>query len=105
MERLVAAAGGRAKAFFAGHVHTLEHLSLDGLDVFVSGSAAMGGFMRFRWRVPERAQLRFATTAWGWAVLEADALGWSVSFHDWGGEPLHCCAAEGAGACRSVDCG
>jgi hypothetical protein len=104
MGRLLAAAGGRASAFFAGHVHTLEHLSLDGLDVFVSGATAMGGFMPFRWRVPARAQLRFATSAWGYAVLEADARGWSVRFHDFAGEPLHCCAAERGGPCRPVDC-
>jgi 3',5'-cyclic AMP phosphodiesterase CpdA len=104
MARLVAAAGGRARAFFAGHVHTLEHLSLDGLDVFVSGSTAMGSFMPFRYVVPARAQVRFATSAWGWAELEADASGWSVRFVDLHGEPLHCCEAAGDGPCRPVRC-
>jgi hypothetical protein len=105
MARLVAAAGGRAEAFFAGHVHALEHLSLDGLEVFLSGSTAMGSFRGFNARVPERAQLRFATSAWGWAELEVDARGYAVRFFDWGGEPLHCCDAERGGACRAVECG
>lgn len=105
MARLLAAAGGRARAFFAGHVHTLEHLSLDGLDVFVSGSTAMGGFMPLRFVTPARAAARFATTAWGYAVLEVDTLGgWRVQFQDCWGEPLYCCAAAGGGACRPVHC-
>jgi 3',5'-cyclic AMP phosphodiesterase CpdA len=104
MARLVGAAGGRAQAFFAGHVHTLEHLSLDGLDVFISGSTAMGGFMPFRVRVPARAQLRFATNAWGWAVLEVGAGRWSVAFHDYTGDPLHCCEASDGETCRPVEC-
>lgn len=106
MARLLAAAGGRAGAFFAGHVHTLEHLSLDGLDVFVSGSTAMGGFMRLRFVTPARATARFATTAWGYTVVEVDALGgWTVRFHDFWGEPLYCCAASAGGTCRSMHCG
>jgi 3',5'-cyclic AMP phosphodiesterase CpdA len=104
MARLLGATGGRAQAFFAGHIHSLEHLSLDGLDVFVSGSTAMGGYMPFRVLVPARAQLRFATTAWGYAVLEADAAGWGVSFFDFQGAPLHCCEAARDGPCRPVSC-
>jgi 3',5'-cyclic AMP phosphodiesterase CpdA len=105
MARLVAAAGGRARAFFGGHVHTLEHLSVGALDVFISGSTAMAGYHRFRYRWPPHAQLRFATSAWGYAVLEADAEGYRVSFVDTQGEPLHCCAAGRTGPCRPVDCG
>jgi hypothetical protein len=106
MARLLAAAGGRARAFFAGHIHTLEHLSLDGLDVFVSGSTAMGGFMPMRFVSPPRAVPRFATSAWGYAVLEADGDGrWGVRFFDVWGEPLYCCAAERGGACRPAACG
>ena len=52
MARLVAAAEGRAAAFLAGHVHTLEHLALGPLDVFISGSTAMAGWTRFRWKAP-----------------------------------------------------
>ncbi len=105
MSRLVAAAEGRAAAFLAGHVHTLEHLALGSLDVFVSGSAAMGGFMKFRWRFPAAARMLFATTAWGFAILEADAEGWRVRFQDLRGEVLHCCEARGEGPCAPVECG
>jgi 3',5'-cyclic AMP phosphodiesterase CpdA len=104
MARLVAAADGRARAFFAGHVHTLEHLRLGSLDVFVSGSTALAGYHRFRWRSPAAAQLRFATSAWGYAVLEADAEGYRVRFSDHGGEALHCCAAGRTGPCLPVEC-
>jgi hypothetical protein len=105
MARLLEATGGRARAIFAGHVHTLEHLSLDGLEVFVSGSTAMGGVMRFKVRAPARAQLRFATTAWGYAVLEAGADGYRVELHDFTGAALHCCEAGREGPCRPVECG
>ncbi|HET8541083.1 MAG TPA: metallophosphoesterase [Anaeromyxobacter sp.] len=104
MARLVAAAGGRAVAFLAGHVHTLEHLSLGPLDVFVSGSTAMGALGRFRWRVPASARAHFATTAWGFAVLEADGAGWRVRFQDHRGEALHCCEAARDGPCAPVEC-
>jgi hypothetical protein len=105
MQRLLDAAGGRVRAFFAGHVHTLEHLSLDGLEVFISGSTAMGGFLPFKARVPARARLHFATTAWGYATLDADARGYRVAFFDFTGDPLYCCAADGSAPCRAVDCG
>ncbi len=105
MARLLGAASGRARAFFAGHVHTLEHLSLGSLDVFVSGSTAMGGFMRFKFVTPARARPRFATNAWGYAVLEADERGWSVRFFDSGDDPLYCCEADETGPCRPVGCG
>jgi len=104
MARLVAAANGRAVAFFAGHVHTLEHLALGPLDVFISGSTAMGGSMRLRWKVPASAQARFVTTACGFAILEADRAGWRVRFQDFEGEPLHCCEAAPRGPCLPVEC-
>lgn len=104
MARLLAAADGRALAFFGGHVHTLEHLALGPLDVFVSGSTAMGGFMPFKVRTPESAQVRFATSAWGYAILEADAQGYRVRFEDFLGAALHCCEGERTGPCRPVEC-
>lgn len=104
MARLVSAAEGRAVAFFAGHVHALEHLSLGPLDVFISGSTAMGGYMRMRWRVPGSAVAHFASSAWGFAVLEADGEGWRVRFQDWHGDALHCCEAGPHGPCRPVAC-
>jgi 3',5'-cyclic AMP phosphodiesterase CpdA len=103
-ERLLAVMRGRAAAFFGGHVHSLGHVEVDGLDVFASGATAMGGYGRIRTRVPARAQERFATTAWGFAEVEADARGWAVRFVDFQGAPLHCCAADGAGPCRPVAC-
>jgi hypothetical protein len=105
MARLVAAAEGRALAFFGGHVHTLEHLALGRLDVFVSGATAMGGFMPFRWRTPASARALFATTDWGFAILEAGRVGWRVRFQDFQGEALHCCAAAADGPCLPVECG
>jgi hypothetical protein len=105
MARLLDAAGGRARAFFAGHIHTLEHLSLRTLDVFVSGSTAMGALShRFRYVTPPSARPWFATSAWGFAVLEASEAGYRVRFLDVQGEALHCCEAGRTGACRPVEC-
>ena len=72
--------------------------------MFVSGSTAMGGFMRFRWQVPASAEPRFVTNDWGFAVLEADRAGWRVRFRDWRGDDLYCCAADGQGPCAPVEC-
>jgi hypothetical protein len=104
IEQLVSAAGGRARAFFGGHEHTLQHVSLDGLDVFISGSTAMGAFRGFTTRWPARAQVRFASSAWGYAVLEADGRGYRIEFVDTSGAALHCCEAGTSGPCRSVSC-
>lgn len=104
MARVVEAIDGRARGFFAGHVHTLEHLTLGDLEVFVSGSTAMGGYWKLRWVSPGNAIPRFATSQWGWAVLEAGARGYRVRFHAWSGEPLHCCEAGASGGCRAVSC-
>jgi calcineurin-like phosphoesterase family protein len=103
--RLVAAAGGRARAFFGGHEHTLQHLSVDGLEVFISGSTAMGSFRGFSTRWPARTQVRFASSAWGYAVLEADGSGYRIEFVDTSGAVLHCCEAGARGPCRPVACG
>jgi hypothetical protein len=73
--------------------------------VFVSGSTAMGSNMRFRWRFPPAARLQFATSAWGFAILEADRAGWRIRFQDFAGNALHCCAATAGGTCAPVECG
>lgn len=104
MARLLAAAAGRAPAFLAGHVHDLQHLSLGALEVFVSGSTAMGDLSGFRHRTPAAARAHFATSAWGYAVLEVDAEGYAVQFHDASGERLHCCEAARGGPCLPVRC-
>ena len=104
MGRLLAAAQGRAAAFFGGHVHSLEHLALGTLDVFVSGSTAMGTFSGFKWRVPASARPLFATSDWGFAILEASGDRWRVRFQDFRGEPLHCCEAARGRPCAPVEC-
>jgi hypothetical protein len=105
MARLLEAAGGRVRGAFAGHVHLLEHLSLDGLEVFISGSTAMGGYHRLRVVAPARAQVHFATDGWGYATLEAGADGYRVAFFDHGGVALYCCDAGREGPCRPARCG
>jgi 3',5'-cyclic AMP phosphodiesterase CpdA len=104
MARLLAAADGKVLGYFAGHVHSLAHLSLGPLEVFVSGATAMGAFRPFTVRTPAEAQLRFATSAWGYTVLEADARGYAVRFFDTRGDPLHCCEGDAGGSCRPVRC-
>ena len=104
MERLVRVIAGRARAFFGGHAHSLGHVTVDGLEVFLSGSTAMAGYGRIRTLTRARAQPRFATTAWGFAELEVDGGGYWVRFLDFQGTPLHCCEAEGRGPCRPVTC-
>lgn len=104
LSALAEAADGKARAMFAGHIHTLEHLSLGGLEVFISGSTAMGAFGTFRTVFPASAIPRFATTAWGFAILEVHAGGYRVAFHDVFGEPLHCCEAGPTGRCEAVWC-
>jgi hypothetical protein len=105
MARVLAAAGGRARGYLAGHVHLLEHLRLDGLEVFISGSTAMGGVHPLKVVSPARAQVQFATDAWGYAVLEAGAGWWRMTFIDFTGAERSCCEAEGEGACRAEACG
>ena len=56
---------GAGPARSSGATSTLQHVSLDGLDVFISGSTAMGAFRGFTTRWPARAQVRFASSAWG----------------------------------------
>jgi Calcineurin-like phosphoesterase len=104
MARLLGAARG-VRAFLGGHVHSLEHLSLPDLDVFVSGSTAMGAFSRLTTVSPARAQVRFTSSAWGYAIVDADPAGYAVRFLDWTGAALHCCAAGRTGPCLPVECG
>jgi hypothetical protein len=104
MARLLAAAPG-VRAFLGGHIHTLEQLSLADLDVFVSGSTAMGGWPTdFHAFWPAAAQVRFAMTAWGFAELEVAAGRYRLRFLDDRGDPLHCCEAGAEGPCRPVEC-
>jgi hypothetical protein len=64
----------------------------------------MGGFQRFRWVWPRSAQVRFVTSAWGFAALDVDRDGYRVRFVDSSGEAVHCCVAGAEGPCRPVEC-
>jgi hypothetical protein len=100
------AASAPVAAWFAGHDHDLQHLrSPSGLDVFVSGNGSRWRDERFRTVRPGEARLFFASTAWGFAVLEAWPGGWSVRFEDAAGAPLHCCRATFPGPCEPAPCG
>ncbi len=104
MARVLAVARGRAAAFLAGHEHALEHVALRGLDVLVSGSTAEGGLMRFELRYPADATVRWASSSFGFGILEAAPGRWRFSFVDGSGQRIHCCEAEGRGPCRPVRC-
>jgi hypothetical protein len=93
-------------AWLAGHDHDLQHVrAARGYDVFVSGNGSRWRKERFEAVSPPQARLLFASTAWGWAVLEVSAARWSVRFEDQDGRPLHCCRAEFPGPCQPVACG
>jgi hypothetical protein len=106
VKRIEDAAGGRIAAWLSGHEHQLEHLrSPSGNDVFVSGNAARGRPQeRFSAVSAPGARLLFASTAWGFGVLEVGEGRWSYRFADARGEPIHCCAATGRGPCEPVAC-
>lgn len=105
MDRLIAAGGGRVRAWLAGHDHDLQHLrTRNGLDVLVSGNGA-------RARPSERfetatagATSYFGSVRWGYAVLEIHADGWRYAFRGDDGAALYCCAATGSGRCEPTRC-
>ncbi|HET9599727.1 MAG TPA: metallophosphoesterase, partial [Anaeromyxobacteraceae bacterium] len=107
LRRLQDAAGDRIAGWFAGHDHDLQHLRTPaGYDVFVSGQGSRGRPReRFESVAPPAAQLHYASTAWGFAVLEVWPGAWRVRFEGADGEPLHCCHASfPGGACQPVAC-
>jgi hypothetical protein len=105
-DRLVAAAGGRIRAWLAGHDHDLQHLRTPGgLDVFVSGNGARDRpGERFERTVPAGARLLFGSVRWGHGVLEVGGDGWRYRFEGHDGGALYCCAAAGTGSCRPAAC-
>ncbi|HYG68211.1 MAG TPA: metallophosphoesterase, partial [Anaeromyxobacteraceae bacterium] len=106
MGRLEAAAGGRVRAWLAGHDHDLQHLrTREGLDVLVSGNGARGrSYERFTSVSGVGGRLVFASVRWGFGILEVSERGWSYRFEDDDGAPIYCCAAEGDGTCEPVRC-
>ncbi|HSN15818.1 MAG TPA: metallophosphoesterase [Anaeromyxobacteraceae bacterium] len=104
MRRVVAAAHGRLAGVLAGHAHALEHLVLDGTDVFIAGGGARGEAYPITAAWPPDARLRFGCATGGFGVLEAWSGGWSLRFVDDHGRPLHCCEAIDRGPCQPVAC-
>lgn len=105
MRRVLGVASAPISAWFAGHDHDLQHLrGPDGLDVFVSGNGSRWRDEKFEKVRPAGADLLFASTAWGFAVLEVWPSGWMVRFEDERGSPLHCCRAAFPGACQPIPC-
>jgi len=106
MRRVLGAASAPISGWFAGHDHDLQHLrGPDGLDVFVSGNGSRWRDEKFEKVRPAGADLLFASTAWGFAVLEVWPSGWMVRFEDEQGTALHCCQAVFPGPCRPAACG
>ena len=106
MERVIAAGGGRIRAWLAGHEHDLQHLrTVAGLDVLVSGNAARArSGERFQDVSAPGAAVLFGSVRWGHGVVEVGADGWSYRFSAHDGKALHCCVARGAGPCEPAAC-
>jgi hypothetical protein len=105
MDRLLAAGGGRIRAYLAGHDHDLQHLrSRHGLDVFVSGAGARGRPRERLDETPAGAQLLFGSVRWGYGIVEVSPDGWRYRFEDDRAAPLYCCTAAGGGPCEPTTC-
>ncbi len=105
--RRIEEAAGPVAAWLAGHEHQLEHLrSPSGVDVLVSGNTSRGRpEERFGSVSAPGARLLFASTRWGFGLLEVGAGGnWAYRFVDDLGKPIHCCAAAARGRCEPVTC-
>ncbi len=105
MQRLLDAGGGRFRAYLAGHDHDLQHLRTPGgLDVFVSGAGSQGTWRERFEAAPAGAALFFASSHWGFGIVEVSQDGWRYRFEDEGGSALYCCVAMGAGRCEPASC-
>jgi hypothetical protein len=106
VRRLQDAAGGEITAWLAGHDHDLQHLRAGaGYDVLVSGNTARGRPQeRFERVAPASARLLFASTEWGFLLVEASREHWAARFENARGEPLHCCRAVPPGRCQPIAC-
>jgi len=98
---------GPVAAWLSGHEHQLEHLRAPaGYDVLISGNTSRGRPReRFREVSAPGARLLFASTRWGFGVLEVgDGGSWSYRFVDDAGKPIQCCSASARGPCEPVAC-
>ncbi len=105
--RRIEGAAGPIAAWLAGHEHQLEHLRApSGYDVLVSANSSRGRpGERFEAVSAPGARLLFASTRWGFGVLElGEGGGWSYRFLDERGKPIQCCTAVARGPCRPVTC-
>ena len=106
VKRIEEAAGGQLAGWLSGHEHQLEHLrTVAGYDVLISGNGSRARPQeRFDHLSAPGARLLFASTSWGFGVLEVGEGRWSYRFVNARGEPIHCCAAAGRGPCEPVAC-
>lgn len=106
MDQLLAAGGGKIRAYLAGHDHDLQHLRTPaGLDVLVSGNGCDGRpEERFDAVSRPGARLLFGSVRWGYGVLEVGSSGWRYRFEADDGQLVYCCAADGGAPCEPVGC-
>ncbi len=100
-------AAGPIAGWLSGHEHQLEHLRAPaGYDVLISANGARGRPKeRFEALSTPGARLLFASTRWGFGVLEIGGGGnWSYRFVDDSGKSIQCCTAAARGPCRPVTC-
>ena len=100
-------AAGPIAGWLSGHEHQLEHLRAPaGYDVLISGNSARGRpGERFQTVSAPGARLLFASTRWGFGVLEVgDGGSWSYRFVDDAGRSIQCCTASARGRCEPAAC-
>jgi len=93
-------AAGPIAGWLSGHEHQLEHLRAP------AGYAAAGRpGERFETVSAPGARLLFASTRWGFGVIEVGENGnWSYRFVDDAGKSIQCCTASARGRCEPAAC-
>jgi tartrate-resistant acid phosphatase type 5 len=105
MSRLERAMQGKLTGWLGGHYHELHHLRTgSGYDVFVAASTSNSGALEMEGVYPPGAELRFASDAWGFGVLQLAADGWEFKFVNTGNRAVYCCRAVRGAACEEVPC-